>query len=292
MPTRQKEYHFLSLGAGVQSTKLYLMFVRGEILPQIDYAIFADTQEEPEAVYHHLEWLKSLGGPEIVVRTAGCLGDDLKSGRRVQGAGKVRFASIPAFTTSDGGKTVGRTKRQCSREYKTEVIERTIRREIMGLKYRQRFPVKDVHVNQYLGISLDEAGRSLRIAKNFHKNTKWSTPHFPLIERGKTRADCLTWLADKVPHQTPRSSCTFCPNHKDVEWSLLKGTDRKGWQRAVEIDHLLRTPGAVVQRDMRQVMYLHRSCRPLESVEFPAPTLRELQTGNGFSHMCEGVCGV
>ena len=95
----KSEYHILSLGAGVQSTTLYLMFVRGELRPQIDYAIFADTQDESQAVYRHLEWLKSLCGPEIVVRTAGCLSSDLESGRRPQGTGNARFSAIPAFTT-------------------------------------------------------------------------------------------------------------------------------------------------------------------------------------------------
>ena len=40
------------------------MYLYGEITPQIDVAIFADTGEEPKAVYEHLEWLKSLAGPE------------------------------------------------------------------------------------------------------------------------------------------------------------------------------------------------------------------------------------
>ena len=63
-----KTTHILSLGAGVQSTTLYLMFLHGEITPQIDCAIFADTGEEPESVYEHLEWLKAQGGPPILVR--------------------------------------------------------------------------------------------------------------------------------------------------------------------------------------------------------------------------------
>jgi hypothetical protein len=50
--------HILNLGAGVQSTTLYLMGCRGEI--HVDVAIFADTGDEPKAVYAHLEWLKSL----------------------------------------------------------------------------------------------------------------------------------------------------------------------------------------------------------------------------------------
>lgn len=47
----------LNLGAGVQSTTIFLMAHEGE-LPMIDYAIFADTQEEPKAVYDHLAWLR------------------------------------------------------------------------------------------------------------------------------------------------------------------------------------------------------------------------------------------
>ena len=84
-----RTYRILNLGAGVQSTTLYLMFRAGLIVPQIDVAIFADTQEEPAAVYAHLAWLRSLDGPPIWVRTAGKLGDDLQHGR----TGRARFAS-------------------------------------------------------------------------------------------------------------------------------------------------------------------------------------------------------
>jgi len=57
------EYHVLNLGAGVQSTTLYLMSMSGEVRP-FDVAIFADTGEEPQAVYKHLEWLQSLKGSQ------------------------------------------------------------------------------------------------------------------------------------------------------------------------------------------------------------------------------------
>ena len=48
-------------------------------------------------------------------------------------------------------------RRQCTAEYKIEVVNRTIRRELLGLKPRQRIP-KDVLIHQYFGISTDEAG--------------------------------------------------------------------------------------------------------------------------------------
>ena len=49
----------LSLGAGVQSTTMALMAAVGELQPMPDCAIFADTQDEPAAVYRHLAWLMS-----------------------------------------------------------------------------------------------------------------------------------------------------------------------------------------------------------------------------------------
>lgn len=49
----------LSLGAGVQSSSLALMCATGYLPFQIDAAIFADTQAEPPAVYHWLDWLKT-----------------------------------------------------------------------------------------------------------------------------------------------------------------------------------------------------------------------------------------
>lgn len=284
----KSEYHILNLGCGVQSTTLYLMFMRGEITPQIDCAIFADTQDEPGAVYRHLEWLKSLGGPEIVVRTAGRLGDDLVQGRNSTGQ---RFSAIPAFTTLHDGQTRGQTRRQCSKEYKSEVVERTIRREVLGRAPRQRIP-KGIQIHQYFGISLDEAGRARRIGDLFRQEKPWATPHFPLVERFWTRPDCLNYLADKVPHQTPRSACVFCPYHSDAEWWTIKH-QREDWARAVEVDAALRTTGAVANKDMRQTMYVHSSCQPLDQVVFDTrPTRRDLQMSMSFAQVCEGVCGV
>jgi hypothetical protein len=281
------EYHILNLGAGVQSTTLYVMFMRGEIKPQIDCAIFADTQEEPGAVYGHLAWLKSLKGPEILVRTKGRIGDDLLRGENSTGQ---RFAAIPFFTQGEG--SVGQARRQCSKEYKTEVIERAIRREVMGMKPRQRVP-KGVAVHQHLGISLDEAGRARRIADLFRREKKWAIPHFPLLDLCWTRPDCLNYLAGKVPHQTPRSACVFCPYHSDAEWVHLKETDSDGWTRSLSVDAGLRIPGTLVHRGLQQAAYLHRSCKPLDEVVFDTrPKPRDLQLSMSFAAVCEGVCGV
>lgn len=57
-------------------------------------------------------------------------------------------------------------RRQCTSEYKIEVVNKAIRRELLGLKFRQRVP-KDVVIHQYFGISTDEAARAERAKKRF-----------------------------------------------------------------------------------------------------------------------------
>jgi hypothetical protein len=108
-----------------------------------------------------------------------------------------------------------------------------------------------------------------------------------------TRANCVTWLAGRVPHETPRSACVFCPYHSDHEWNRLKTEDPAAWARAVEVDEALRAQGSVVNRDMDQVLYLHRSCKPLELVQLDTrPNPRAAQTAINFAAECMGMCGV
>ena len=81
----------LSLGAGVQSTVMFLMACRGEITPKPSAAIFSDTKDEPVVVYQHLEKLIEHGkkhGIPIHIVTNGRLSDTLFRGK---------FSQIPVF---------------------------------------------------------------------------------------------------------------------------------------------------------------------------------------------------
>ena len=225
-----REIHILSLGAGVQSTALYLMDLDKELDVAFDYAIFADPGDEPEAVYKHLDWMQTLGGAEILIRSRGCLGDDIKNTEL------NRVSSIPAFTYNEQAKSVGMIGRQCTNDYKIQVVERAIRRDILGLKPRQRVP-KDVHIWQYVGFSLDEPGRAARARGRFNQRG-WESVRFPLIEDQMTRQDCINYLQKRVPHQVPRSACVFCPYKSNREWLRLKKAGGKDWERAIEIDRV------------------------------------------------------
>lgn len=208
----------LSLGAGVQSTCVLLMSCKGE-LPRLDAAVFADTQWEPKAVYKHLAWLEveaASHGIPVIRGTRGDLRADGIEFRAKGGAGSRthstvppgtvltheagngRKASIPCFVRNPDG-SIGIIRRQCTSEYKIEVVERIIRRQLLGLRPRQKAP--DKAVEHWFGISCDEKNRMRS------SNNHWQTFHYPLIEvaeapprpgtmfgRGFDRADCYVWL--------------------------------------------------------------------------------------------------
>jgi len=55
---KDERVRVLSLGAGVQSSTLAFLYQNGVLKPAPHFAIFADTQTEPKAVYDYLELLK------------------------------------------------------------------------------------------------------------------------------------------------------------------------------------------------------------------------------------------
>jgi len=258
----------------------------GEIEP-FDYAIFADTQAEPKSGCRHLEWLIAELPFPVLVRSRGNLFDNLINGINADGQ---RYCSIPAFT-GEPGQNMGITRRQCTSEYKIKVVEKTIRRELLSLESGQRIP-KDVRIVQSFGLSYDEPGRVARVKAN-HSRNQWEL-EFPLFDMEMTRADCVKWLENYgVPHETPRSACTFCPYRSNAEWKRLKETDSESFAQAVAADRAIRDKNSRAAMAFRDQMWLHRSCKPLGEIDFDVNP-RDLpgQAVFGFNSECEGMCGV
>jgi hypothetical protein len=288
------EHHFLNLGAGVQSTALYLMSIDGDEpeVPRFDAAIFADTQEEPDEVYRHLEWLEKQGGPPIIRTTAGKLGDALDRGSDANGNTRTdggHYISIPAFTLHPVTKQYGTIQRQCTKDFKIVPIEKLIRKRC-GAAPGRPIP-KDIIVHQYMGLSFDEPKRVIRVKQRFlAKPSNWKV-HFPLWEMQFDRGDCKSYLRDRMPYEVPRSACVFCPFKRDDEWRRLKEKDPAGWARAVEVDKVCRTgTGLDAHR------FLHRSCQPLDEVDLRPADEKSGQMNmfkhlRGFQDECEGYCG-
>lgn len=277
--------NIISLGAGVQSSTMFLMACAGEILPKPDAAIFADTQWEPREVYTWLDTLEQIGksaGIPIIRATAGNLRADtlvfMKGGRDGKHRQHVggRWASMPVFVRNpDGSK--GIIRRQCTKEYKIEVVEKEIRK-LAGLKAKER--AKGLIVEQWIGISADEAGRMRDSRK------AWARLRYPLIfdfDPPMKRSDCKIWL---VAHGYPiprKSACVGCPFHTSAEWRAIKA-DPIAWTDAVEFDEQIRNCGG-----MHGTVFLHSSLKPLSEVDFS--TLEDHGQMNWLNE-CEGMCGV
>ncbi len=239
-------------------------------------------------------WMRTIPEPVplILTGTVGRIGDDLLRGAddeatRLRRGRRQGMATIPAFTapgdpveefkdpdckTIARKRRVGKLRRQCTREYKVEVVERIIRRTIFKLKPRQRFP-KGTRSVQIFGISTDERHRAKRISARVNA-TGWAVAEFPLLDLRMSRDDCIEWLKPRVPHETPESSCVFCPFKDAASWLATK-KDPEAWARAVEVDAGLRKPGAIAQRGMNQPIYIHRTAVPLPLVDFEAEAVKE-----------------
>lgn len=248
----------ISLGAGVQSSTLLLMNLRGELEKKADCAIFADTKWESKATYRHLEFLKREAAkynfPILCVS-----------------AGDIRLAEwnkMPLFVRNFDGETA------MLKAYKLAPINRKVR-EIVGLAPGQKSP--EIVCEMWLGISLDEASR-MRDSRE-----KWKTHSYPLIEKKMRRADCLKWLIANHYPIPPKSSCLGCPFHGDAQWRELQASEEE-WNEIVEYDEQIRrgVKGGTCEA------FLHRSLKPISQVDFR--TAEELGQGNFFLNECEGLC--
>ena len=251
----------LSLGWGVQSFTLAAMAALGQ-QPRVEMAIHADTGHEYTVTYQFAEkWTPWLQGHGVRVITVSAENTDIVK--------NDNETPIPAFTIAPTGKQ-GQLRRQCTDRWKI----RPMRKYIRQITDHRR----DVHVNQWLGISLDEIVR----AKD--SDVKWITNKFPLLDLKMTRMDCVNWLTNNGLDVPPPSSRIFCPYHDNQSWTDLKTQHKLDYASAVAADRKI--------RDTRPPypLFVHPSRKPLDQMlvagDFGAEQLRL------WDNECSGVCGV
>lgn len=263
----------LSLGAGVQSSTLYLMAVAGEFGDERPAAaVFADTQWEPAAVYAWLAELERIGGAVIPIHrvTVGNIRRDALDPAH-------RFASMPLFTTSARSDRGGQLRRQCTREYKVTPVVQFVRRTMLGLAAGRSLPA-DVTVELWLGISTDEATR-MKPNRAAGFQNRW-----PLIERHMSRRSCSLWLERHGYPIPPKSACIGCPYTDNARWREMQRDRPDEFADAVAFDAAIRLAVG------SEPAFLHRSLTPLSEIDFS--TAEELGQLNHFENECEGMCGV
>jgi len=264
----------LSLGAGVQSSTLALMAARGEIKPMPAAAIFADTHAEPASVYRWLDCLeKQLPYPVVRVSKGNLTEVSLTIRQKKDGTGQWAKSLIPAYVKNPDG-TRGIMQRQCTYDYK--VIPLT--RAALGLMKQNG----SKHVNQWVGISLDEVHR-MKPSRDKRITNVW-----PLVVAGMRRHDCLRWMEVHGYPKPPRSACIYCPYHSDKEWRRLRDEEPAEWKKAIAFDENYRKVKHTC-KNLVGLAYLHNSLVPLKDVDLRT---EEDHGQMMFGNECEGLCGV
>lgn len=223
----------------MQSTALALMscenamngYAVNPYVPVYDDVVFCDLGFEPPWVMKQVEFSRRAcerAGIHFKVIEAPLYQDLMKN------FGERRTISIPWWTLgNDGHKS--KMPRNCTLDYKVDVITKYIRWEVLGYKKGQRLRPEDIKAHEmHMGFSAEES-------KRCHEN-----PHqlfvnrFPLVDLGYTRADNYAYIRDIWGLETRASACTFCPFHRNYFFSHLKDSEPETYQQLLEVDNLLR----------------------------------------------------
>jgi hypothetical protein len=241
----------LSCGAGMQSTALALMSCENKLLtehkcgegtvftqmgtyhhevPIYDAILFCDLGLEPSWVYSQVSFIKyacKWAGIPFYVLQSPLYADYLKD------FGTKRVVSIPFWSLSPEGKK-GKMMRNCTLDYKINLMQQFVRHQLLGYKKGQRIRPEDVKTHEmHLGFSKEEEHRCRE------NPDKMFTNHFPLCEMGLVRADNYAYIRDIWGLETKASACCFCPFHTNFFFEYIKEEDPANYSQAVAFDSLL-----------------------------------------------------
>jgi len=269
--------NIISLGAGVQSSCMSLMFAEGELAPMPDFAIFADTHDEPRVVYDWLDWLEGQLPFPVVRVTAGSLSKAATTQRKSKKTGNIYLTpNLPIYykKRDSDQHTLGR--RHCTRQFKIDPINKWLRK----LRKENGSP----HIMKYIGISYDEVLR-MKPAQE-----PWATHSWPLVDLRMTRGHCFEWMDAHGYPAPPRSACVYCPFKSNGEWSEMKANAPEDFHKAVTFERELQQAHIGATAHGGIVPFLHKSLVPISDADFP--TASSMGQIDAFQNECEGMCGV
>lgn len=275
-----KQWNVISLGAGVQSSTMALMASRGELLGiEVDFAIFADTQDESKKVYEWLDWLEGQLSFPVYRVTNGRLSEHVLKMRTKKNGTVYSKSDIPFYTLGKDGSEGMIPFRTCTADFKIQPILKELRSRC-DIKRGQ----KEQTATSLIGISYDEMQRMK------DSRDPWVKNRWPLVEMKMRRGDCIEWMRKNGYPEPPRSSCVYCPFHSNQEWRRLQTEEPEEFAKAVKFEKDLQAAKAN-NDDFKSIPFLHNSRKPLDTIDFRS----DVERGQGlldFGDECDGMCGV
>lgn len=235
----------------MQSTALALMACENAarddnpfpLVPVYDAVLFCDLGFEPPWVKQQMEFTRKechKAGIFFEVLEAPLYRDFMRN------FGERRTISIPWWTVDSSGHK-SKMPRNCTIDYKVEVISKYVRWELLGYRKGQRLRPEDRKAHEmHMGFSAEEKNRCKESLSPMFIN------RFPLVDMGLVRADNYAYIRDRWGLETKASACTFCPFHKNYFFQYLEQNDHKTYMQLLEVDKLLRdkTPKPPMESDL------------------------------------------
>lgn len=245
---REVTLRVVSYGGGVQSTALLVLAARGEI----DFNTFlmanvGDDSEHPAT----LAYVREVAAPYAERH-----GIDLQLLNRVRRDGTVETLwgrlmregsrSLPIPVRMSNGAPGSRS---CTADFKIRVTGRWV---------RQHGATADDPATVAIGISVDEIHRA---------NNRRVEPHervvYPLLDLRLRRDDCMRLISAEGLPVPPKSSCFFCPFHREATWLAMARDEPDLFERSCQLEDTLNARRDILGKDH---VYLTRFGRPLRQV--------------------------
>lgn len=201
-----------------------------EKVPVYDAILFCDLGIEPSWVYSQVNFVKSAcewaGIPFYTIESA-LYADYLDN------FGKRRVVSIPFWSIDEDGKK-GKMMRNCTLEYKINLVIKFVRINLLGYRKGQRTKPEDIKAHEmHIGFSKEEEKRCKENPNKMFVNK------FPLCEMNLVRSDNYAYIKDVWGLDTKASACCFCPFHTNYFFSFIKENHPHEYEKTVEFDEML-----------------------------------------------------
>ena len=198
-------------------------------VPVYDAIIFCDLGAEAEWVYRQVDFVKTACGlagiPFYILSEKNLIEDYLKD------FGSKRVVAMPFWSIGEDGKKA-KMRRNCTVDYKINVIQKFIRYNILGYKKGQRTREIDIGVHEmHLGFSYEETDRRFSSYNPLYVNK------YPLVDMKLTRADNYGYTREEWGLETKASACIMCPFHRNYFYYYLKHNDKNSFEQLVKFDN-------------------------------------------------------
>lgn len=246
----------LAFGAGMQSTALALMSCEKAMgkpglypeVPIYDAAVFCDLGLEPAWVARQVEFTRNVCQkvdiPFYVLDTP--LYRDF-----MRNFGQCRTVSIPWWTLMEDGHR-SKLPRNCTIDYKIEMLAKFVRWGLLGYKKGQRLRPCDIKAHElHMGFSAEEQQRCKDSPNQLFINK------FPLVTMGLTRANNYKYILEQWGLDTKASACAFCPFHRNYFFQYIQQHEPETYAAIVGVDNLLRDNTPLPT--MRSKLFMSRS---------------------------------